>query len=141
MWLTSQIRCTPRLDEEEYGGHQLLLMEGLMPGIAVFLVRPHTLCSQFALLFSSMSETLHQLILSCGPASHYKYVFESFGRAQCGRSECMCVGYCAAQLDHRIQCHARISVCDSARLMPPLVGMCMRVFTACECSQHVNILE
>ena len=28
-----------RLDEEEYGGHQLLLMEGLMPAIGVFLVR------------------------------------------------------------------------------------------------------
>ncbi|KAK9835965.1 hypothetical protein WJX81_002039 [Elliptochloris bilobata] len=27
-----------RLDEEEYGGHQLLLMEGLMPAIAVFLL-------------------------------------------------------------------------------------------------------
>ena len=78
MWLTSQIRCTPRLDEEEYGGHQLLLMEGLMPGIAVFLVCPHTLCSHFALLSSNMtsnmSETQHQLIFSCGPASHWRYV-------------------------------------------------------------------
>ncbi len=28
-----------RLDEEEYGGYQLLLMEGLMPAIGLFLVR------------------------------------------------------------------------------------------------------
>ena len=36
---SSGIFVMHRLDEEEYGGHQLLLMEGLAPSIGVFLVR------------------------------------------------------------------------------------------------------
>lgn len=73
MWLTSQIRCTPRLDEEEYGGHQLLLMEGLMPGVAVFLVRPHTLCSR-SLCSLPMCLKHNTSLFYCGLASHSRYL-------------------------------------------------------------------
>ena len=34
-----------KVDEEEFGGHAMLLQEGIMPSTALFMVRPRLCCT------------------------------------------------------------------------------------------------